>query len=125
MNLELLLPRLTERLTQTRLRPMHGTVLSIRGVLLRASVAGASIGELCQLRDPVSGRSLSAEVIGFEGDEAILSPIGSMEGLSTRTQITATGETLGVAVGDAQLGRVISPMGDFLDGVDANADRAG
>ena len=116
MNLEQLLPRLTERLAQARPRPMHGTVLSIRGVLLRASVAGASIGELCQLRDPVSSRSLSAEVIGFDGDEAILSPIGSMEGLSTRTQITATGETLGVAVGDAQLGRVISPMGDFLDG---------
>ncbi|OPA83726.1 flagellum-specific ATP synthase FliI [Pseudomonas fluorescens] len=116
MNLEQLLPRLNERLAQARLRPMHGTVLSIRGVLLRASVAGASIGELCQLRDPGSGRSLSAEVIGFDGDEAILSPIGSMEGLSTRTQITATGETLGVAVGDAQLGRVISPMGDFLDG---------
>lgn len=116
MSLEQLLPRLCGRLAQARLRPMHGTVLSIRGVLLRASVAGASIGELCQLRDPGSARSLSAEVIGFDGDEAILSPIGSMEGLSTRTQITATGETLGVAVGDAQLGRVISPMGDFLDG---------
>jgi len=116
MNLEQLLPRLCERLAQARPRPMHGTVLSIRGVLLRASVAGASIGELCQLRDPGSARSLSAEVIGFDGDEAILSPIGSMEGLSTRTQITATGETLGVAVGDAQLGRVISPVGDFLDG---------
>ncbi|WP_338567306.1 FliI/YscN family ATPase [Pseudomonas canadensis] len=116
MNLEQLLPRLCGRLAQARLRPIHGTVLSIRGVLLRASVAGASIGELCQLRDPGSARTLSAEVIGFDGDEAILSPIGSMEGLSTRTQITATGETLGVAVGDAQLGRVISPMGDFLDG---------
>ena len=116
MSLEQLLPRLCGRLAQARLRPMHGTVLSIRGVLLRASVAGASIGELCQLRDPGSARTLSAEVIGFDGDEAILSPIGSMEGLSTRTQITATGETLGVAVGDAQLGRVISPMGDFLDG---------
>ncbi|MGY2288505.1 FliI/YscN family ATPase [Pseudomonas sp. SDO528_S397] len=116
MSLEQLLPRLTERLAQARLRPMHGTVLSIRGVLLRASVAGASIGELCQLSDPVSGRGLSAEVIGFDGDEAILSPIGSMEGLSTRTQITATGESLGVAVGDAQLGRVITPLGEFLDG---------
>jgi type III secretion protein N (ATPase) len=116
MNLNQLLPRLTDRLSQARLRPMQGTVLSIRGVLLRASVAGASIGELCHLRDPVSGRSLSAEVIGFDGDEAILSPIGSMEGLSTRTQIIATGESLGVVVGDAQLGRVISPMGEFLDG---------
>jgi len=114
--LDPVIARLTERLRDARPRPMKGTVRSIRGVLLRASVAGVRIGELCQLRDPGNGRSLAAEVIGFEQDEAILSPIGSMEGLSTRTQIIATGETLGVAVGDAQLGRVISPMGDFLDG---------
>src|SRR5471030_1288127 len=114
--LEELMPRLAERLAHARPRPMKGTIRSIRGVLLRASVAGVRIGELCQLNDPGNGRSLSAEVIGFDEDEAILSPIGSMEGLSTRTQITATGETLGVTVGDAQLGRVISPMGDFLDG---------
>ncbi|OCR23195.1 ATP synthase [Pseudomonas syringae] len=114
--LEDVMPRLAERLSQARVRPMKGTIRSIRGVLLRASVAGVRIGELCQLRDPSSGRSLAAEVIGFDEDEAILSPIGSMEGLSTRTEITATGETLGVSVGDAQLGRVISPMGDFLDG---------
>ncbi len=111
-----IMPRLAERFSQARLRPMKGTIRSIRGVLLRASVAGVRIGELCQLRDPSSGRSLAAEVIGFDEDEAILSPIGSMEGLSTRTEITATGETLGVSVGDAQLGRVISPMGDYLDG---------
>lgn len=111
-----LLPRLAERLANARPRPMKGTIRSIRGVLLRASVAGVHIGELCQLREPGSGRSLAAEVIGFEDDEAILSPIGSMDGLSTRTEIIATGETLGVSVGDAQLGRVISPMGEFLDG---------
>jgi type III secretion protein N (ATPase) len=111
-----LIPRLTERLEQARPRPMKGTISSIRGVLLRASIAGVRIGELCLLSDPGNGRALSAEVIGFDEDEAILSPIGSMEGLSTRTQIVATGETLGVSVGDSQLGRVISPMGEFLDG---------
>lgn len=95
---------------------MRGTLRSIRGVLLRASVAGVRIGELCVLRDPGNGRELSAEVIGFDEDDAILSPIGSMEGLSTRTQILATGQALGVQVGDALLGRVLSPMGEFLDG---------
>ncbi|ANC02331.1 MULTISPECIES: FliI/YscN family ATPase [Pseudomonas] len=116
MSLQALLPRLHARLGDARPRPMKGTIRSIRGVLLRASVAGVRIGELCRLHDPSSGRALAAEVIGFDGDEAILSPIGSLEGLSTRTEITATGEALGVSVGDGQLGRVISPMGDYLDG---------
>ncbi|WP_122550115.1 FliI/YscN family ATPase [Pseudomonas viridiflava] len=107
---------LNQRLQRAQPRPMHGTLRSIRGVLLRASVAGVRIGELCLLRDPGNGRELSAEVIGFDEDDAILSPIGSMEGLSTRTRIIATGQAMGVQVGDALLGRVISPMGEFLDG---------
>jgi type III secretion protein N (ATPase) len=111
-----LIPNLAERLRRAEPRPMRGTLRSIRGVLLRASVAGVRIGELCVLRDPGNGRELSAEVIGFDEDDAILSPIGSMEGLSTRTQILATGQALGVQVGDALLGRVLSPMGEFLDG---------
>ncbi|ALD96380.1 FliI/YscN family ATPase [Pseudomonas syringae] len=111
-----LLPGLQRRLQLAQPRPMRGTLRSIRGVLLRASVAGVRIGELCMLRDLGNGRELSAEVIGFDEDDAILSPIGSMEGLSTRTQIIATGQALGVQVGDALLGRVISPMGEFLDG---------
>ncbi|NVL45192.1 EscN/YscN/HrcN family type III secretion system ATPase, partial [Pseudomonas syringae pv. actinidiae] len=111
-----LLPDLERRLQLAQPRLSRGTLRSIRGVLLRASVAGVRIGELCLLRDPGNGRELSAEVIGFDEDDAILSPIGSMEGLSTRTQIIATGQALGVQVGDALLGRVISPMGEFLDG---------
>ncbi|XXE61551.1 FliI/YscN family ATPase [Pseudomonas sp. R1-18] len=116
MILPTLIPNLAERLRRAQPRPMRGTLRSIRGVLLRASVAGVRIGELCVLRDPGNGRELSAEVIGFDEDDAILSPIGSMEGLSTRTQILATGQALGVQVGDALLGRVLSPMGEFLDG---------
>lgn len=114
--LDAMLPSLHERLRRAQPRPMRGTLRSIRGVLLRASVAGVRIGELCVLHDPGNGRELSAEVIGFDEDDAILSPIGSMEGLSTRTRIIATGQALGVQVGDALLGRVLSPMGDFLDG---------
>jgi len=113
--LQPLMAQLGERLSQARPRPMKSTVRSIRGVLLRAKVAGVRIGELCLLNDPDTGRSLSAEVIGFEEDEAILSPIGSMQGLSTRTWIVATGETLGVSVGDGLLGRVVSAMGEVLD----------
>ena len=107
--------RLRERLHNARLRPLKGSVRSIRGVLLRARIAQVRIGELCQLHDPVSGRHLAAEVIGFEQDEAILSPIGSLEGLSTRTEITTTGQTRAVNVGDALLGRAISAMGENLE----------
>lgn len=111
-----LLPRLTARLADAQPRPPRGRIVAIRGTLVHASVACVSIGELCHLRDPQSGRGLQAEVVGFDGEHAILSPIGSLEGLSGRTEVIASGASLNVLVGDALLGRVVSPLGDCLDG---------
>ena len=111
-----LLPRLTARLADAQPRPPRGRIVAIRGTLVHASVACVSIGELCHLRDPQSGRGLQAEVVGFDGEHAILSPIGSLEGLSGRTEVIASGDSLNVLVGDALLGRVVSPLGDCLDG---------
>lgn len=110
-----LLPRLGERLDAAELRPLNGRVRRIRGLLVHASVEGTGIGELCYLRDPLNGRQVAAEVIGFEDEEVILSPIGDLHGMSTRAEVIATGGPQGVPVGDALLGRVISPLGRFID----------
>lgn len=116
MSLAQILPRLHGRLQQAQPRPLRGRIRSIRGTLIHACVPGVSIGELCHLMDPAGGGVLSAEVVGIDGNEAILAPIGSLEGLSTRTEIIASGESPAVMVGDALLGRVISPAGVLLDG---------
>ncbi|MDN3556905.1 FliI/YscN family ATPase [Halomonas maura] len=115
IDFDALLPRLGERLAEAELRPVHGRVRRIRGLLVHASVAGTGIGELCYLRDPLSGRHVAAEVIGFEDEDAILSPIGDLQGMSTRAEVIATGGPQGVPVGEALLGRVISPLGAFVD----------
>ncbi|MFC3282200.1 FliI/YscN family ATPase [Litchfieldella rifensis] len=124
IELESLLPRLEERVAQAELRPVHGRVRRIRGLLVHASVGGTGIGELCFLRDPLSGRRVAAEVIGFEDEDAILSPIGDLQGMSTRAEVIATGAPQGVPVGEALLGRVVSPLGTFVDGAPAPDDGA-
>ncbi len=111
-----LLPRLTRRLQDAQPRPPRGRIISIRGTLVHASVACVSIGELCHLHDPLSGQALQAEVVGFDGEHAILAPIGSLDGLSSRTEVIPSGASLSVRVGDALLGRVVSPLGECLDG---------
>lgn len=110
-----LLPRLGNLAAQAELRPVHGRVRRIRGLLVHASIDGTGIGEMCYLRDPLSGRRIAAEVIGFEDEDAILSPIGDLQGMSTRAEVIATGAPQGVPVGEALLGRVISPLGTFID----------
>lgn len=100
------------RLTQDmQLFKLRGSVLKVTGTLIRASVPSARIGELCELQNPGSEETVMAETVGFDGREAILSPIGKMTGISNATQITLTGEVQSVAVGPQLLGKVLNGLG--------------
>src|ERR1700753_313400 len=80
-------------------RPVPGAVLRAAGSLMRATLAGARLGELCEVRDDGLGGLLTAEVVGLEGDEVILAPMGEMIGLSSSAEIERTGAVLRVPVG--------------------------
>ncbi len=97
-------------------RPVRGVVLRATGALVRAALPGARLGELCRLHDRGLKEPLLAEVVGLEGDEIILAPMGDMLGLSTGAEVELTGERLCVPVGDVLLGRVVDGLGRPLDG---------
>lgn len=109
------LPRLQEALRETTPRPLKGKVRRMLGMILHASVTDVRIGEICRLTDPGSQRSVLAEVIGIVDDEAVLSPLGELSGLSGLTEVLPTGRPLVVPVGAGLLGRTISPLGEPLD----------
>jgi ATP synthase in type III secretion protein N len=93
-----------------------GKVFEVVGTLIRASGLDAKVGELCELRDK-RGRVLQrAEVVGFARNGAVLSPFGSMNGINESTQVIGMGRPLSVKVGPNILGRVISGLGDPIDG---------
>jgi ATP synthase in type III secretion protein N len=94
----------------------HGKLQQAVGTLLRASGVAAEIGEWCQLLDTRNGRTSLAEVIGFDGELVLMSPMGPIDGLSSATQVIPTGKRHTVAVGPFALGRVLNGMGtQFLD----------
>lgn len=108
---------LEQELTHEDVLSRTGRVTEVVGTLIRASGLDAKVGELCELRDP-RGRLLQrAEVVGFGKHGAILSPFGSMGGVSEGTQVVGTGRPLSVRVGPQLLGRVISGLGDPIDGL--------
>ncbi|ASY65880.1 Flagellum-specific ATP synthase FliI (plasmid) [Sinorhizobium sojae CCBAU 05684] len=113
-----LIQRLRRRALAAETRPVHGRVRRITGIIVHATAPMVRIGELCHLRDPVSGAMVPAEVVGFEDEEAVLTPIGDLEGMSTRAEVIATGKTLQIPVGEGLLGRVLNPLGDVLDFVE-------
>ncbi|UWU17092.1 FliI/YscN family ATPase (plasmid) [Rhizobium sullae] len=116
-----LIERLRQRALTSETRPLRGRIRRITGIIVHATAPMVRIGELCHLRDPVSGVTVPAEVVGFEDEEAILTPIGDLQGMSTRAEVIATGKTLQIPVCDDLLGRVLNPLGELLDFADDRA----
>src|ERR687894_2227570 len=95
---------------------VRGRVTELVGLLIRAAVPGARVGELCVIRSPHSARELRAEVVGFRGSEVILMPLGDIQDVAMGAEVISTGAPLTVRVGDGLLGRVLDGLGDPADG---------
>jgi len=95
---------------------IRGRVEQVVGTIIRAVVPGVKVGELCILKNPWEDFTLKAEVVGFVKNVALLSPLGSCQGVSPATEVIPTGEILSVPVGDELLGRVLDGLGQPIDG---------
>ncbi|TGP20089.1 MULTISPECIES: FliI/YscN family ATPase [unclassified Mesorhizobium] len=111
-----IIPNLRSGLRDDASRPRKGRVRRVVGTVIHATVEEARIGEICELVDPKAGRTTKAEVVGLMDEMAILVPLGDLTGLSSLTEVVATGKDQMVAVGPGLLGRVISAFGEPLDG---------
>lgn len=92
-----------------------GRVAEARGALIRVTGVNARIGEMCELRDPGSGQLATAEVVGIERGAALLAPLGTLEGLSTATEVLSRGLRPTVGVGEGLLGRIVDALGNGID----------
>ena len=95
---------------------VRGRVTELVGLLIRAAVPGARVGELCLIRSPHRARELRAEVVGFRGSEVILMPLGEIHDVAMGAEVISTGRAMTVRVGSALLGRVLDGLGEPADG---------
>jgi len=93
-----------------------GRVAEAYGTLIRATGISARIGEVCELRDASNGYRLLAEVVGIGSGRTLLTPLGSLEGISASTEVISRGCQGTVGAGAALLGRVLDALGNFIDG---------
>lgn len=102
-----------------------GRVTHVVGLVVRATLPGARVGDLVTLdtgSSATSGRSCSAaEVLGFRGEDALLMPLGSLTGIGPDTMASPTDHRLAVSVGEGVLGRVLDGLGRPIDGAGAIA----
>jgi ATP synthase in type III secretion protein N len=98
---------LLRSLDQGPIYEQRGRIVGALGTTLRVRGVKAKIGDSCQIIDPESDTTLWAEVVGLSGEDAILTPLGELRGLSTNSEvILRNGEDL-VPVGLDMLGRVL------------------
>jgi type III secretion system H+-transporting two-sector ATPase len=95
---------------------VRGRVTELVGLLIRAAVPGARVGELCLIRSPHRARELRAEVVGFRGSEVILMPLGDIHDVAMGAEVISTGRSMTVQVGESLLGRVLDGLGKPADG---------
>jgi flagellar protein export ATPase FliI len=101
-----------ERSTPVEVR---GRVREATGLIVRATVPDAHVGELCLIHTGRSKRTVKAEVVGFQGADVLLMPLGDLVEISPNSEVAPTGSCLTVPVGPELLGRVLNGLGEPMD----------
>jgi flagellar protein export ATPase FliI len=94
---------------------VRGRVNEVVGLVARAALPQAFVGELCLIHNLQSRIPTKAEVVGFRGDDVLLMPIGELTNIGPQSDVEATGDCLIVKVGDGLLGRVLNGVGEPMD----------
>ena len=90
-----------------------GWVTSVGSTVVRGVVPGVKTKEMCLLRTPEGVETLS-EVVGFDKENVILSPVGDTGGLSKDTEIIPLGRPHQVFLSPALKGHVLDGMGKVI-----------
>jgi ATP synthase in type III secretion protein N len=101
-----------------------GRVAEAFGTVIRATGVQASVGEICELRNPQNDWRLDAEVVGIEREHTLLTPLGRLEGISSQTQVISTGRRQDIGVGADLLGRVLDASALPIDGLSTIREQA-
>ena len=109
------LRRYLDRIERASPVEMRGRVKEVIGLIVKAVVPEAWIGEMCLIRNPGSSTSVKAEVVGFKDGDVLLMPLGELTNVGPHSEVIPSGNSLTVKVGDALLGRVLNGLGEPMD----------
>jgi ATP synthase in type III secretion protein N len=112
------LDRYLSKIDQTSPVSSRGRVKEVIGLLVKAVVPEARIGELCLILTSRSADAVKAEVVGFQGGDVLLMALGELVDIGPESEVLPTGHSLTIRVGEDLLGRVLNGLGDPMDTVE-------
>ncbi|AKQ67686.1 Flagellum-specific ATP synthase FliI [Myxococcus hansupus] len=109
------LSRYFDLIKEAQVVRVRGRVTELTGLIIKASVPNVRVGELVLIKSRARG-AVRAEVVGFQGDEVMLMPLGELQGIGPDSEVIPTGRPLSIKCGEALLGRVLNGIGEPMDG---------
>lgn len=94
-----------------------GKVLEVQGLVIKATLPGASVGSIVEVQSQGSENKFWAEVVGFKDQNVLMMPLGPMNGISFGSRVTLAKQIASVRIGNNILGRVINGLGQPIDGL--------
>jgi flagellum-specific ATP synthase len=122
-SIEFLKKRAVEIIDCTKLYDYRGTVSKLLGLTVEVKLPGLKIGDLCFI-ETYAGEKKAAEVVAFKGDVAQLLLLYDGAGIGQGSLVSTTRLPIKIPVGDFLLGRLISPLGEPIDGKPLNTTGA-
>ena len=104
-----------EIINSTKLYSYKGSVSKLLGLTVEVKLPGLKIGDLCFI-ETYEGERKPAEVVAFKGESAQLLLLYDGAGIGQGSLVETTGMAISIPVGDFLLGRLISPLGEPIDG---------
>ncbi len=95
---------------------VEGRVSRVAGLLVEATLPGASLGMSCEIVCNDQRERIAGEVVGFNDGLVSIVPLGQIHGIHTGATVVPTGSHNGVPVSEKLLGRVLDGLGRPLDG---------
>jgi len=102
-------------LSHTDTLAVAGRVTRVSGILVEAILPSVAVGAACEIRLP-NGRALTAEVVGFSHNRALLMPFGDLAGIGEGFPVRPLGWGAEIPVGADLLGRVVDAAMRPIDG---------
>jgi flagellum-specific ATP synthase len=95
----------------------EGRVMQVIGHMVEATNPGCSVGGMCQIFNPATNSSVTAEVVGFRKDRMLVMPLHNVHGIGPKCRVVPEDRPAMVPVGEGLLGRVFDPLMRPLDGL--------
>lgn len=108
---------LAERIGEIERVNIYGRVAGVRGLMVEIAgpIHAMSVGARIVIETGV-GRTIPAEVVGFNGDNAVVMPFASLDGVRRGCRALVANASGQVRPADAWLGRVLNALGEPIDG---------